>query len=227
MRKLKEKQDAIRLRKDGLSYNEILKQVLVSKSTLSLWLRDIGLAKRQKQRLTEKRLAAARRGWEKIRAQRSARIVSTIAGAGQEAKRLVEDKDLRWIIGTVVYWAEGTKMKAWRGGERVSLTNMDPKMIVFFRKWLKQYCQIKESDLLYALYVHEKADINGAKKFWIEQLHILPSRLRIYFKRHNPSTKRRNIGKTYYGIMNITVRRSANLNHRISGWILGLTKILK
>ena len=56
--KLKEKQKAIKFRRKGLSYSEILKKIPVAKSTLSLWLRTVRLAKRQKQRLTEKRLAA-------------------------------------------------------------------------------------------------------------------------------------------------------------------------
>jgi transposase len=53
--KLKEKETAIELRKQGYSYSEILKKVPVAKSTLSLWLRSVGLAERQKQRLTEKK----------------------------------------------------------------------------------------------------------------------------------------------------------------------------
>jgi len=45
---------AIELRKKGLSYSEILKCVPVAKSTLSLWLRSVGLSKKQRQRLTDK-----------------------------------------------------------------------------------------------------------------------------------------------------------------------------
>lgn len=51
-----EKLKAIKLRREGLSYREILRYVPVAKSTLSLWLRDVGLAKRQTQRLTKKDL---------------------------------------------------------------------------------------------------------------------------------------------------------------------------
>jgi len=43
--KNKEKEIAVGLRKKGLSYNEILGLVPVSKSTLSVWLRSIGIAK--------------------------------------------------------------------------------------------------------------------------------------------------------------------------------------
>ena len=55
---------AIELRKQGFSYREILKQVPVAKSTLSLWLYSVHLSVPQKQTLTQKKLDAARRGAE-------------------------------------------------------------------------------------------------------------------------------------------------------------------
>ena len=53
---------ALNLRKQGFSYSEILERIPVAKSTLSLWLREVGLSKRQKQHLTQKKLDAAWRG---------------------------------------------------------------------------------------------------------------------------------------------------------------------
>jgi hypothetical protein len=46
--KFTEKEKAIKLRKSGATYSEVLREVPVSKSTLSLWLRDVGLSKTQK-----------------------------------------------------------------------------------------------------------------------------------------------------------------------------------
>ena len=68
------KEKALILRKEGSSYNEILMQVPVAKSTLSLWLRSVGLSKVQKQRLTDKKRASRERGWKawnKIRVEKS------------------------------------------------------------------------------------------------------------------------------------------------------------
>lgn len=48
------KEKAIELREQGLSYNEILLQVDVAKSSLSYWLRNIKLTEEQKNRLKEK-----------------------------------------------------------------------------------------------------------------------------------------------------------------------------
>ena len=46
--KFKEKIRAIQLRKQGKSYSEILKKISVSRSTISLWLRNIKLTRKQK-----------------------------------------------------------------------------------------------------------------------------------------------------------------------------------
>ena len=53
--KQSEKAKAIAFRKEGKTYSEILKKVPVAKSTLSLWLRDVGLSKTQKQKITVKK----------------------------------------------------------------------------------------------------------------------------------------------------------------------------
>jgi len=62
IRKEKLKREAVALRKRGLSYSEILKKVPVAKSAISLWLREVGLAKRQKQAITKKGIEARLRG---------------------------------------------------------------------------------------------------------------------------------------------------------------------
>jgi len=61
---------AIVLRRQCLSYREILNQIPVAKSTLSLWLQSVHLSVPQKQALTQKKLDAARRGAETKRRQR-------------------------------------------------------------------------------------------------------------------------------------------------------------
>jgi transposase len=60
--KLKEKKQAIMLRKKGLSYKEIKKKVNVSKSTLNKWCRDVILSVEQFERLRKKKLEGAALG---------------------------------------------------------------------------------------------------------------------------------------------------------------------
>ena len=54
--KIKEKNQALKLRKQGLSYNEIREKIPVSKDTLSRWCRDIVLSPGHMEKLLQKRL---------------------------------------------------------------------------------------------------------------------------------------------------------------------------
>lgn len=218
------RQKAIRLRGQGLSYSEILKQVPVAKSTLSLWLRSVGLTKRQKQRLTKKKLAAAKRGYEKMKRLRIERTRSIKQDAREEVIRLI--KDPLWVTGVSLYWAEGTKMKTWRVSERVSFMNMDPKMHSIFIDWIQKYTPFKIEDLVYELYIHESADMGTAVNFWRDKLNIPKDKLRIYTKKTPLKTNRKNTSRKYHGTLRVRVPRSTNLNRRIEGWIEGMIDYL-
>ena len=45
--KVRSKEKAIKLRRRGYSYREIMREIPVAKSTLSEWLRSVGLSKHQ------------------------------------------------------------------------------------------------------------------------------------------------------------------------------------
>lgn len=217
-----EKEEAVKLRKQGLSYNEILKRVSVAKSTLSVWLRNVGLAKRQKQELTEKRRLSQIKAQEACRNKRIKKekeIIETAKGQiGNMSKR-----DL-WILGSALYWAEGTKQKENNISQKVTFSNSDPNMILLFDKWLKEICKRPSEDLIYSIYIHKTANKDKAKKYWEE---LLDSKIeKIYFKKHRPKTNRKNIDENYNGLLRIDVHRSTDLNRKIRGWILGIIKII-
>jgi len=60
--KLEDKLKAQHLRRQGLSYREILLQINVSKDTISRWCRDIVLSKAQKNRLLGNKIYGQRKG---------------------------------------------------------------------------------------------------------------------------------------------------------------------
>src|SRR3989344_7471820 len=147
--KIKEKELAIKLRQQGKSYSEILKEVPVAKSSLSLWLRSVGLSRRIQHRLTEKKYAAALRG----AAERKARRISSTQEIVQKAQkeiRTISKKEL-WFMGTMLYWAEGSKEKEYRPGSGVQFSNSDPQMIRFFLVWLQYICGIPKEDIWFDL----------------------------------------------------------------------------
>ena len=82
--KINERNQAILLRRQGLSYQEIRQKIPVSKSALSLWFRDVHLAKRQQQRLTERKRLAQMRGAEARHQQRIDQTTLITARARKE-----------------------------------------------------------------------------------------------------------------------------------------------
>jgi len=132
IRKMEESKKAINLRKRGHSYSEILKEVPVAKSTLSLWLRSVGLSKRQEQRLTEKKFAAALKGAQMRRKLRLT-ITEEIKNEAKDEIGSISNRDL-WLIGIILYWAEGAKQKEHNPSQKVKFSNSDPKAIKIFLK---------------------------------------------------------------------------------------------
>ena len=223
--KLQEKERALSLRKQGFSYREILYKVPVAKSSLSLWLKSVGLSKLQKQRLTEKKLASARRGALKKKEDRILKTKVIKENAEKEVGRLTERE--MWLIGTSLYWAEGSKEKEWAPGSRTQFTNSDPNMIRFFLNWLFEIVKIPRKEVGLDIYIHEnhKNRIPEVINYWSKVTNFpQDSFKRVYFKRNKINTKRKNVGVNYYGILRITVHASSELNRRISGWINGIIK---
>lgn len=216
--KEKEKVKAVTLRKSGYTYNEILAKIPVAKSTLSVWLREIGIAKRQKQRLTMKRKAAQLKAQQACRQNRINKEKLTIDAAKKEVGVLT--KNNLWLIGAMLYWAEGSKQKNHNVSQRVTFSNSDPDMIKLFDNWLRNICKIPKNNLIYSIYIHETADTEKARKFW-EKL-IAAHIDRIYFKRNKIKTNRKNKNEDYKGLLRIDVRRSTDFNRKIKGWIEGI-----
>jgi hypothetical protein len=221
--KRNEKEKAIELRKAGLSYREIMEQLPIAKSTLSEWLRSVGLSKRQKQRLTEKKLAAAKRGGQAKHQQRLDRTAAIIEKAKSEIGPL-SDREI-WLIGITLYWAEGSKEKDYKPGSGMQFTNMDPAMICCFLRWLKNICGIKKEDLIFEIYVHKthRSRLVEIINFWSQRIGVPSASFsHIYFKKASIKTKRRNIGKSYFGVIKLRVRSSTTLHRKIAGWTQGM-----
>ena len=221
--KFKEKEKAIKLRKKGFSYSEILKEIPVAKSTLSLWLRSVGLAKKQKQRLTEKKLTAALRGAKAKRDYRLA-ITKEIKEKAKNEIGKLSDREL-WLIGITLYWAEGAKQKENNVSQDVQFCNSDSKAIKIFIKWLLDICKISKENIYFRICLHEnnKERLNDVQKYWAKVTQFpIKDFQKITWKKHKINTKRKNIGKKYFGLLNVRVKKSTNLNRKIEGWIEGI-----
>lgn len=218
-----EKIKAVELRKSGKTYSEILKVVPVAKSTLSLWLREVGLSKVQKQTITKKRLDSALRG-AMIRKKQRIDISTSIFSKSEKEIGKISNREL-WLIGTALYWAEGAKEKEYKPGSGMDFTNSDPKMIKVYILWLEKIFKIHKNELRLEIYIHKNYE-NEKERFrdyWANILGIADKNfIKIYYKNHNFKTNRKNIGNVYNGSLRVRVRGSSSKVRQIHGWVMGI-----
>ena len=212
--------EAVRLRREGKTYDEIRRKLGVSKSSLSLWLRDLYLTDEQRDVLLSKLATAPMRRGATNRARREAVRAGIRARAAEEIS-FVTDREL-FLLGAILYWAEGAKAKMWRPSQCVSFINSDPRLVRLFLHWLHGF-GIPRSRLSFRISIHESADLAAADRFWREIIGPGEARfLRPQLKQHVPRTNRRNTGTGYHGCLIIRVSRSTELYRQIEGWIEGI-----
>jgi predicted transcriptional regulator len=205
------------LREQGLDYKRIAAELGVSKSSISLWLRDMPRPERLSYEECRKRQAeAVARYWATERPLREAEREAIAAAAAAQINTLSDRETL--IAGAIAYWCEGVKNKPYRRHDRVNFINSDPVMIKFFQRFL-DVAGIPRDQVTFRVYVHESADVAAAQRFWLDVTLAHPAQFRSpTLKRHNPRTVRKNTGDDYHGCLRVDVRRSADLYRKIEGW---------
>lgn len=215
--KLEEREQAIDLRRKGRTYSEILQEVKVAKSTLSVWLGKVGLTEKQQQRITDKKLAAMRRGGAARRAQRLTKTHELQREARVQLKKY--RAEALFIVGLALYWAEGSKQKEWSVSQGVAFSNMDVRTHQVVLSWIERYLGLARSELTYELYLHTTSSASRARQYWSTQLLVPPGRIRLYLKRAERKTVRHNTADTYFGVLRIRVPKSTDTNRIIAAWI--------
>ncbi|MET9146552.1 hypothetical protein [Streptomyces sp. NPDC004042] len=208
------------LRLQGWTYDQIQVELGCSKSSISLWVRD--LPRPERKRSGEEAAAIARRGWEaKLRVRDEER-----QRAKETARRAVgnlTDREL-FLVGVGLYWAEGAKDKPYARRESVAFVNSDPSMVKIFLAWL-DLLGVDHGRRRFAVMIHESADVTGAEQFWADLVGAGRSSFtKTTLKKHNPRTPRKNTGDAYRGCLVIKVLKGAELYRRIEGAWYGIVE---
>lgn len=200
---------AKKLRKSGKSYNEIRKVVLVSKSTLSLWLKDIPLKEKYRQKFYTKQIYYLSFGAKSQKERRAREIAIIIQEAEKEIKNPLSEESFK-LFGAALYWGEGSK------GGLCQITNSDPRLIAFMVIWFEKIFKVPRTTLKAYLNIYPQQKESEIKKFWSDVTGIPQARFgKTFIKPPNKGFKKNNL---YYGTIKITVPKSVNLKHRIFGW---------
>ncbi|MGW2239285.1 hypothetical protein [Streptomyces sp. NPDC001759] len=205
------------LRLQGWTYDQIQVELGCSKSSISLWVRD--LPKPERKRTPEEASAIARRGWEATLRLREEERQRTKERAKQSVGTL-SARDL-FLVGVSLYWAEGSKDKPYDRRESVTFVNSDPGVIGVYLTWL-ELLQVERERLRCTVMIHENADVLGAEEYWAALVGPGVKFNKTTLKKHNPKTVRKNVGDSYRGCLVIKVLQGAELYRRIEGSWYGI-----
>lgn len=154
--KVREQDEARRLRADGMTMPGIAERLGVSRSSVSLWTRDIAFTPgpdwgRPADRQPRRPNALQRRKQEEI---------DRLLEEGRQRVGELSDRDLL-VTGAALYAGEGGK-----GGGKVTFSNSDPRMTRLFCRWLRHFFEVDETRLRVRLYLHVGLDLAAATLHW-------------------------------------------------------------
>jgi len=217
--KVKEREHARTLRKEGRSMNQIIEETGYSKASVSFWTRDILLTEEQRNKISKRG-----RSMESIERRRASRNLNqtrkrmiTINAAKQDFPSL-SLRDLK-LIGAMIYWGEGRKAGNWS----VSLANSDPEIIKVMMRFFREVCNVPEEKFRAQVHTFEGASVPKIEKYW-SQISSIPTKqfYKTYIKPSKASLQKR---KTLpYGTLDIYVH-DTKLFLTIKGWIERVSEV--
>jgi hypothetical protein len=226
MVKVFEREKAIVLRKKGESIKAIAKKLNISKSTVSLWCKDIELTSLQIERLHESMITGSYVGRMKgAIMQHEQRVKREKEGEAIGIKKIgkLSERDLL-IAFTALYWGEGSKKK-----REFFIVNSDPEMVKFIISALKEVFKIENDRFIVGVGINiiHKDREEKIKEYWSEITGIPKNRFRktIFSKTENKKNYKNFYN--YYGMLRINIAKSTNLYNIIMGLIKGLVVGLK
>jgi transcriptional regulator with XRE-family HTH domain len=164
MAKYELKQKVLELRKQGMSYSQIRKELKVSKGSLSLWLKDYPLSKARIRKLRDLSDIRIEKFSQTMKAKREARLVEFYNE--EKSKNLPLSKKELFIAGLFLYWGEGMKNNKYPLG----LYNTNPQLIKFGLYWYKNILKIPTEKIKIHLHLYSDMDVKSEMKFWSQEL---------------------------------------------------------
>ncbi len=211
-----ERNKARTLRTQGHSINEIVRLLGVTKSSVSLWVRDVELTASQKKRLSERGHtleSIEQRRTKRLKNERARRMPifeKAASGIGPLSKKSL------MLVGAALYWGEGAKTK--RG--KVDFTNSDPRSIQLMMLFFRKVCEVPEAKFRGHVILHPHLNALEAERYWSALSGIPASQFYKSSQQHNKASKGKK-DSLPLGTFSININ-DTQLYLRIMGWIEGL-----
>lgn len=223
MAKSRERLQARFLRRKGKSVIEIAKVLNVSKSTVSMWCRDIALTQKQKEILKKNSLTGRDIGSLKGAQTNHRRRLNNVEKLKKEAIReigCVSKRDLL-MLGIGLFWGEGSKED-----NRFIFINSDPKMIMVMYEILKNVLKIPKESFKVGIQINEshKQRIDVVLKFWSSLLDLPPSQFNKTYYVKTPHKKIYENHDRYFGVLRLRVNSGSELQRRMLGYVEAVSR---
>lgn len=217
------KKEAMRLRRHGKSYNDIIKKLgIKSKGTLSLWFRDLYLSKHSNKLLEKNNKLAHQRGLFIANKNRNLKIKSENDHACMEGEYLIKSISKRelLLVGASLYWGEGSKSEK-STGTPLDFSNSDPYMVSVYMKFLREILKVSDEKIRAGIHLYPTTSINKARKFWATITNLPIDRFFIVTQISRASKDRRPFNILPHGT--IAIKVSSRLQfHKVKGMIRGI-----
>lgn len=217
----KEREQAIRLRKQGLSYNVISKRFGVPKSTMSTWFKNLVLSSEVKAQNIRRASSVWARNitlYNKRRSQLARQRWVSISSAAQgEIGRLTPRELL--LVGAALYWAEGYKKTNWN----LAFCNSDPAMVAVMMKFFRFICKIPTDKMRAQMQLYPNISDTAAIKFWARVTGIPKKQFHSSIRLISKSSKLRRGSTLPHGTIRIRIN-DVTLINKIKGWIAGIAE---
>jgi hypothetical protein len=156
--KVAEQRRARELRAAGATVPDIAAALGVSKSSVSLWVRDVPTPP-----MVRRRTRSHTEHPAKVRAREEAAAMDALG-----VERLGSLSDQAFLAaGAALYAGEGSKTPG-----SVMFANTDAAMASFFLRWFRTFFEVDERRLRCRIYLHADQDIEAATSFWSEVTRI-------------------------------------------------------
>lgn len=217
------KQEAIKLRFQGKSYNEICRALqLPSKGTLSVWFKDLILPSAAKKRLAKKMQMAHERGLLAHNRRRSTLVQKENKVIRADAIKEIRQLSYRelLLVGAALYWGEGYKNGKAKG---LSLANTDPALILLYMRFVREVLKVPDERIRMHVHLHPYCDQHASIQFWSHLTRLPKENFHTTWQVSRASRGRRPKRTVPYGTLDVRVHRR-QLFYRVLGLIDGLAK---
>ena len=214
------KREAITLLKQGKSYPEVCQRLKIAKSTLSNWFS--ALSDDEKNVIRSYRKNNWRKSVRDYQEKTRKKTLTVEKNIQEKHSKDISNisKEKLLLIGTALYWAEGSKSSRWQ----IQFSNSDPEMIKLIVRYFVEICHVPRNKLYMQMILHQNTHEEKCLDYWSGLTQVPKNQFKkACYAISKSSQQKRTKKKLPHGTLQIRVL-DKKITHKVYGYILGLKK---